>query len=345
MPHVGLLYGGQSAEHEVSILSAVNVAAALAERHRVTPIYIDRDGRWRVTRAVDGGEGDRLCFWPHAGGDTLRVDGLGGLGLDVVFPVLHGHNGEDGTIQGFLHTLGLPFVGPDVLASAACMDKAVAKRLLEAAGLATTPYLVTYAHHDRPDFATVQERLGPTVFVKPANSGSSVGVSRVEAEAEWGAALDDAFRYDKTVVVETGIEGREIEVAVLGNERPEASVPGEIVITTQFYDYDSKYTDPDASRMEVPADLDADTTARVRELAVDAYVALGCEGLGRVDFFVTGDGEILVNEINTIPGFTARSMYPVMWAATGRSNEQLADDLVQLALDRHARDARRKLTR
>ncbi len=344
MPHVGLLYGGQSAEHEVSILSAVNVAAALAGRHRVTPIYIDRDGRWRVTEGVDGGEGAPVSFHPYAGADTLATAD-GGLGLDVVFPVLHGQNGEDGTIQGLLDALGLPFVGPYVLASAACMDKAVAKSLLEAAGLATTPYLVTRAHHDRLAFASVRERLGAPVFVKPANSGSSVGISRVETEAEWGAALDEAFCYDKTVVVETGIVGREIEVAVLGNEYPEASVPGEIVITSTFYDYDSKYTDPDASRMEVPADLDADTTARLRQMAVDAYVALGCEGLSRVDFFVTADGEILVNEINTIPGFTARSMYPVMWAATGRTNEQLADDLVQLALDRHARDARRKLTR
>ena len=172
----------------------------------------------------------------------------------MVFPVLHGTGGEDGTVQGFLQTLGLPYVGPDVLGSSAvCMDKAVAKQLLESAGLATTPYRVVRAHGDRPSWASVRESLGDVLFVKPANSGSSVGVSRVDGEEGWGPALDHALRYDKTVLVETAIVGREIEVAVLGNERPQASVPGEIVITSQFYDYDSKYTDPDASRMEVPA--------------------------------------------------------------------------------------------
>ncbi len=343
--HVGLLYGGQSAEHDVSILSAQNVRAALGDRYRVTSIYITRDGHWRVTSDVDGGEGVAASFTPEGGSAAIAAGDLGSLGLDVVFPVLHGHNGEDGTIQGFLHTLGLPFVGPDVLASAACMDKAVTKKLLEAAGIPGTPTVVVRAHEERPAFADVRQRLATPLFVKPSNSGSSVGITRVDDAEGFGAALDLAFQYDRTVLVEQGVSGREIEVAVLGNEHPEASLPGEIVITSAFYDYDAKYEDPGASRMEVPADLPGDTIETLRRMAVDAFAALGCEGLARVDFFVTDEGDVLVNEINTIPGFTLRSMYPVMWEVTGRSQSKLMDDLLQLALARHHRDRQRRVTR
>ena len=351
--HVGLVYGGQSAEHEISILSARNVLAALGERHRVTPLYIDRGGRWWAGDPAALADADRqpettdaVTFRPAAGTGALATEARGALALDVAFPVLHGQNGEDGVIQGFVQALGVPYVGPGVLASAACMDKVAAKRLLSAAGLPNTDYAVVTAHdRDALPWAEVERQLGAPVFVKPANSGSSVGISRAETVAEYAAALDLAFRYDRLVLVERGIVGREIEVAVLGNERPEASVPGEIVMTSAFYDYDAKYQDADASRMEVPADLPADVSERVRRLAVRAYAALGCEGLSRVDFFVTDGGEVLVNEINTIPGFTARSMYPVMWAATGRPPEQLVDDLIALALDRHRRDATRSTSR
>lgn len=347
--HVGLVYGGQSAEHDVSILSARNVRAALGDRYRVTAVYITRDGRWLVgdsSRLGEGTEaGTAAAFTPEGGTATVSASGLGALGLDVVFPVLHGHNGEDGTVQGFLHTLGIPFVGPGVLASAACMDKVVCKRILEAAGLPGTPYAVVHAHGERPSFEALTERLAPPLFVKPANSGSSVGISRVTEAAGLAEAFDVAFRYDKTVLVEQGVSGREIEVAVLGNEAPEASVPGEIVLASAYYDYDSKYEDPDASRMEVPADLPDATAGRIREVAVAAYAALGCEGLSRVDFFVTDGGDVLVNEINTIPGFTARSMYPVMWEQTGRPFPDVVDTLLELALARHARDRRRLTTR
>ena len=353
--HVGLVFGGQSAEHEISVLSARNVRAALGDRYRVTPLYIDRDGRWSVPSdpdALAAGDaerqpepGDAVTFQPGAGPGAVRT-GAGPLALDVVFPVLHGQNGEDGVVQGFLQTLGVPYVGPGVLASAACMDKVAAKRLLSAAGLPNTDYAVVTAHRrDALPFAEVERRLGTPVFVKPANSGSSVGISRVETAGEYGAALDLAFRYDRLVLVERGVAGREIEVAVLGNEEPEASVPGEIVMTSAFYDYDSKYQDADASRMEVPADLPEALADEVRQTAVRAYAALGCEGLARVDFFVTDDGALLVNEINTIPGFTARSMYPVMWAETGRPAERLVDDLIDLALARHRRDAGRSVSR
>lgn len=345
--HVGLLFGGQSAEHDISIRSARNVLAALGDRYRVTPIYITRDGQWLVTDrlplADELVQGMPATFQPGASGET--VQGFDGLDLDVAFPVLHGTGGEDGTVQGFLHTLGLPYVGPDVLASAACMDKAATKLFLEAAGIDGTPYLVTRAHEPPLAFETVERQLALPVFVKPANSGSSVGITRVDAAEQWQAALDLAFQYDRTVLVEQGVSGREIEVAVLGNETPEASLPGEIVVTTSYYDYDAKYEDPEASRMEVPADLPDDAVGRLRQLAVEAYAALGCEGLARVDFFVADDGALLVNEINTIPGFTERSMYPVMWERTGRSQAQLMDDLIQLALDRHERDRQRRLTR
>ena len=345
--HVGLLYGGVSAEHDVSILSARNVRAALAERHRVTPVYITRDGRWlvgdgsRLGAGAEGGTPARLA--PHGGAQT--VTGLEALGLDVVFPVLHGTGGEDGTVQGLLHTLGLPYVGPDVLASAACMDKAVTKTLLEAAGLPGTPYAVVRAGQERPPFEALIRDLEAPLFVKPANSGSSVGITKVTDAAGLGAAFDLAFSYDRTVLVEQGVAGREIEVAVLGNEDPQASLPGEIVLTADYYDYDAKYEDPDASRMEVPADLPDATIEAVRAMAVEAFVALGCEGLARVDFFVTADGDLLVNEVNTIPGFTARSMYPVMWEQTGRPFPDVVDTLVRLAIERHVRDRALRTTR
>lgn len=339
--HVGLVFGGQSPEHEVSILSARNVRRALEGRHRVTPVYIDRDGRWRVLE--DGADLEDATGTPA---QFAPGDGLEGLDLDVVFPVLHGPNGEDGTVQGFLQTLGLPFVGPDVLGSSVCMDKATAKRLLRDAGLPGVPFAVVKAH-DRHAFSfeRLSERLGSPLFVKPANAGSSVGVSRVQDGAALEAALDLAFRYDRTALVEQFVDGREIEVAVLGNEDPQASVPGEIVSTAEFYTYDAKYQDPEASRMEVPADLEDAQASRLRELAVRAYAALGCEGMARVDFFVTANGDAFVNEINTIPGFTDRSMYPVMWERTGRDQTTLVDDLLQLALDRHTRDAARQYIR
>ncbi|MGB3543646.1 D-alanine--D-alanine ligase family protein [Rubrivirga sp.] len=338
--HVGLVYGGQSPEHEVSILSARNVRTALEGRHRVTPIYIDRDGQWSVLEQgadLEGATGAPARF-------TSR--GIEGVDLDVVFPVLHGPNGEDGTVQGFLQTLGLPFVGPDVLGSSVCMDKATAKRLLRDAGLPGVPFAVVRTHdRDAFSFDRLSEKLGSPLFVKPANAGSSVGVSRVQDAAGLEDALTLAFQYDRTALVEQFVDGREIEVAVLGNENPQASIPGEIVSTAEFYTYDAKYQDPEASRMEVPADLEDGMASRLHELAVRAYAALGCEGMARVDFFVTADGDAFVNEINTIPGFTARSMYPVMWEKTGRSQEQLMDDLLQLALDRHERDSARRFTR
>jgi D-alanine-D-alanine ligase len=258
--------------------------------------------------------------------------------------MLHGQNGEDGRVQGLLHTVGIPYTGADVLASASCMDKEVTKRQLRDAGLPIVPFrVIRYGQHLAFEEATAA--LGLPLFVKPANSGSSVGTSKVEDEAQFTDAVTEAFNYDNKVLVETAVTGREIECAVLGNEEPRASTPGEVVSTAAFYTYDAKYEDADAAHMEVPADIPDAVAARIRSLATDAYRVLGCEGMARVDFFVTPEHEVFVNEINTIPGFTERSMYPVMWEHEGLSAEQLADTLIQLAFDRHARDARLKTTR
>ena len=358
--HIGLIYGGQSSEHDVSVRSARSVFTALdAERYRVSLVQIDRDGRWHVDASPDtlfateaARDGAPALFAPadpngpvwSAEPGSHSFSGLEALDLDVAFPMLHGTNGEDGRVQGFLRTLGLPFVGCDVLASAACMDKDTAKRLLAHAGLPVTPSR-TLRPGDAADFDALAEALGTPLFVKPANSGSSVGVTKVEARADLDGALALAFAYDRTVLVETAIAGREIECAVLGNEAPEASAPGEIVSTAAFYTYDAKYEDPDASRMEVPADLPPRVAEQVRQIALRAYAALGCEGMARVDVFVTPDEKVLVNEINTIPGFTDRSMYPVMWAHAGLELPALLDRLIELAIARHDRDARLRTSR
>lgn len=360
--HVGLIYGGLSSEHEVSINSARNVFGALdQERYDVTPIWIDLEGRWHTEGSPAHLLGDsnetskRPTFFSpmdDAGSilTTLSDGGSGPLAqrlsLDVAFPILHGQNGEDGRVQGFLHTLGIPYVGSDVLGSSACMDKEVTKRLLQHAGLPTTPFIVVHrADAEMPTFAQVSEEFGVPFFVKPANSGSSVGITKVGDAEEFENAMAYAFNYDRKILIEKGIVGREIECAVLGNEKPIASVLGEIVSTAEFYTYDAKYIDADASRMEVPADLPTDISDTIRGMAERACIVLGCEGMARVDFFYAADGEILVNEINTIPGFTARSMYPVMWEHMGLTLRDLVDRLIELALERHARDSKIKTTR
>jgi len=358
--HVGLIYGGLSPEHDVSIKSAQNVYKALdPERYRVTPILIGREGRWHVEdspalllQEAEESSSAEILFSPMGGAGALLTTSdetteLQHLNLDVAFPMLHGQNGEDGRIQGFLHTLGIPYVGADVLASAACMDKEVTKRLLRDAGLPITPFRVLHRADERlPTFDEVANEFGVPFFVKPANSGSSVGITRVGQEAHYAAALTYAFDFDQKILIEKGILGREIECAVLGNEHLRASVLGEIVVTAEFYTYDAKYIDADASRMEVPADnIPANISDQMRMMAEEACRVLGCEGMARVDFFLTDQQEILINEVNTIPGFTLRSMYPVMWEHTGLPIGALVDRLIQLALERHERDGKIKTTR
>jgi len=360
---VAILCGGRSGEHEISLLSACSIFQSLdRSRYDVFLVGITKDGRWflqenpkslvrqkdpRTIRLDETGPKVVLPPDPSIGGLLVFRAGRGEperLALDVVFPVLHGPYGEDGTVQGLLELSGLAYVGAGVLGSAAGMDKDVAKRLLREAGIPIPRFIVIYERRWKgaPEKCknSIWEKFRPPVFVKPANLGSSVGVSKVNTEGEITAALDYAFEYDTKVIVEEGIEGREIECSVLGNEEPTASVPGEIVPRHEFYSYEAKYLDDQGAELKIPADLPGDVSDQVRRLAVAAYRVLGCEGMGRVDFFFAKNGRLLVSEINTIPGFTRISMYPKLWEASGLGFSDLLDRLIQLALERHERRSR-----
>jgi len=359
---VGVLFGGKSAEHEVSLQSARNVIDAIdRERYEVVPIGIDRDGRWFVGDEahllVDADDPahvhlerpeEDLAVVPGNSEHALVAPGAAEASIDVAFPVLHGPYGEDGAVQGLLELAGIPFVGAGVLGSAVGMDKDVMKRLLRDAGVPIGEF-VSFRRHERDawSFDDVAAALGTPVYVKPANLGSSVGVHRVTERDAWDGALDDAFCYDNKVVVEANISGREVECSVLGNEHPEASVVGEILTggDHDFYSYDAKYIDEKGAALQIPADLPHDVADLVRSLAIRTFQVLECEGLARVDSFVAEDGSVFVNEINTLPGFTNISMYTKLWEASGLTQTQLIDRLIQLAFARHERDAALKTTR
>jgi D-alanine-D-alanine ligase len=366
---VGVVFGGRSAEHEVSLQSARNVLEAL-DRRKYDPVLIgiDREGRWHLD------EQTRLLYetsrpLPNltadaprevalvARGDNSRLMDLAGdreIGrLDVVFPVLHGPYGEDGSVQGLCKLANLPCVGAGILGSAVGMDKDVMKRLLREAGVPTARFLTARRATKVPGFDEAVATLGTPLFVKPANLGSSVGISRASTAAEYQKALDVAFRYDTKLVVEECIIGREIECSVIGNDEPVASLPGEIVTggAHDFYDYEAKYTDEKGATLRIPAPLSREQTEEVRAVAVRAYSVLCCEGMARVDMFVreaAGRGAaadaVLVNEINTIPGFTRISMFPKLWEASGVSYGELVDRLISLALQRHAAEQSLKTT-
>ncbi len=359
---VGIIFGGRSAEHEVSLQSARNVLEAL-DRDRYDPVLIgiDREGRWRLD------EQTKLLFdaarpLPNLSADSPREVALVARGeqsalmdlsgrrefgaLDVVFPVLHGPYGEDGSVQGLCKLANMPCVGAGILGSAVGMDKDVMKRLLRDAGIPTARFVCLARGGAVPGFDSLVADLGTPVFVKPANLGSSVGISRAGTGAEYRRAVDSAFGYDTKVIVEECIVGREIECAVLGNADPQASVPGEIVTGGghSFYDYEAKYIDENGAQLLIPAPLDGPTTARIRALAVRAFSVLSCDGMARVDMFLRESGEALVNEINTIPGFTRISMYPKLWEATGIPYGNLVDRLIALALERHETEQGLKTT-
>lgn len=351
---VGVLFGGESAEHEVSLQSAKNVVEAIdPTRWDVVLIGIDRRGRWHTSDAsgflLDSADPRRIRLQAGSRGVALvpgvesevltRDDGEALPRMDVVFPVLHGPMGEDGTVQGLLRLAHLPFVGPGVLGSAIGMDKDVAKRLLRDAGISVAPFITLTSRPGAPPWEEVVAALGSPIFVKPANMGSSVGINRVADAVGYEGALDEAFSFDSKILLERSIAGREIECAVLGNEDPQASVAGEIVPRHEFYSYEAKYLDDDGADLRIPADLDEETAARVRELAVRTFRTLCCEGMARVDFFLTEEGELVVNEINTIPGFTRISMYPKLWAASGLSYPALIDRLLSLAIERGVRES------
>jgi D-alanine-D-alanine ligase len=344
-----VLFGGQSAEHEVSCTTAAHVlAAADADAYEVVPIGITREGTWvQADEARAALARGRAALPGQLAATGTEIEPLptvtpaaGGLPV-VVLPLLHGPHGEDGTVQGMLELAGVPYVGSGVLASALCMDKVKAKEVLAGHGLPQGPYLALRDTELDIAAATVAAAgLTYPLFVKPANMGSSVGVSKVHEAAELPGAVALAADYDEWVLVEQGVDGREIEVGVLGNAEPRPSVPGEVVSSHEFYDYEDKYLDGTCDLL-VPAPLDEASAARVRDLAVEAYRALRCEGMARVDFFYDEAGRgFLVNEVNTIPGFTPGSMFPMLWEATGVPYPDLIDELVRLAVERHERRSR-----
>ena len=358
---VAILFGGKSAEHEISIISAKNIFDAIdKKKYEVVLIGIDKKGRWylnddarllqqvktptpikfnRESNALALVPGNKTKQWIYLSGHRKQKP------VDVVFPVLHGTFGEDGTVQGLLKLADLPFVGAGVLGSAVGMDKDAMKRLLRDAGIPIAKFLVfDGAGQEQIDFAAVTRELGLPLFVKPANLGSSVGISKAKSEAEFRNAVKDAFRYDRKILVEEAIQGREIECSVLGNERPIASLPGEIVTRHEFYSYEAKYLDENGARLEIPAKLPPRVAEEIQQAAIKTFKALCCEGMARVDFFLRDEREVIVNEINTIPGFTKISMYPKLWEASGISYTELIDRLIQLALERFQREKKLKTT-
>lgn len=329
-----LLFGGESAEHEVSIRSASNVYDALDKtKYDISLCYIDRGGKWWHAKEVVERSALDAQLHPVLGEGKL-IDSAGeGIRPDVLMPILHGPNGEDGSVQGLAQLLHVPVVGCDVLGSAVCMDKDIAKRLLMQADVSVVDYALHRSGGEAPKYDELRQKLGDTLFVKPANLGSSVGVSRVENAEDLDAALAEALKYDHKVIIERAITGRELECAVLGNEKPEASVVGEIMPQETFYSYEAKYAADSLTKTSTDIELPDGVSDKIRETAVKAYVALECRGLARVDFFLADDGTLYINEINTLPGFTNISMYPQLWQASGLDYPRLLDRLVELALE------------
>jgi D-alanine-D-alanine ligase len=365
---VGVIFGGRSGEHEVSLASAASVIAALQKRgHTVVPVGIARDGRWvvggdpmrvlsdEVRKALPAGDAtggvkkalaDRADTRSAETSSVARMEPPGGLpaelrtDMDVAVVMLHGPYGEDGTIQGLLELAGVPYTGAGVMASAIGMDKAMMKAVFRAHGLPIVDHVLVMRHELEKDPAGVADRVATAIgfpcFVKPANLGSSVGISKVKEASALPAALAEAARHDRKIVVERGITAREIEVSVLGNDVAEASLPCEIIYTADWYDYETKYMEG-LARLVIPASIPPALTDRFRALAIQTFHAIDAAGMARVDFFLEGEDRIYVNEINTIPGFTSTSGYAKMWEATGVDYTTLIDRLVELALERHAR--------
>lgn len=346
---VGILFGGQSAEHEISLLSAKNVAAALdSKKFTLVLIKIDKSGKWLLDKNRTLLSADNCCCEERSQEEVVLIPGGRGkiinlkkpksnLQIDVIFPVLHGPFGEDGIIQGVLKAANVPFVGSDVLGSAIGMDKDIAKKLLSHAGIPVGKFLAI-RNSESISYKNVVKQLGLPLFVKPANLGSSVGISKVTNEAEFKKALKSAFKYDTKVILEEYINGRELECAVLGNDNPVASIVGEIIVNNKehdFYSYDAKYLDEEGAALGVPATLPNKLAEKIRALAIETFKVLEASGLARVDFFLKDNREIFVNEINTLPGFTAISMYPRLWAACNVNHKQLVAKLIKLAFDKY----------
>ncbi|MGX8941400.1 D-alanine--D-alanine ligase [Symbiopectobacterium sp. Eva_TO] len=330
---VGIIFGGKSAEHEVSLQSAKNIIDAIDKtKFDVTLLGIDKQGAWHINDASNyllNAENPALIALNRSNksvalipGQVIESQSAHALTqLDVIFPIVHGKLGEDGSLQGLLRMANIPFVGSSVLGSAVSMDKDVTKRLLRDAGLLVAPFVtLNRANRQHHSFSSVSNALGLPLFIKPANQGSSVGVSKVRNEAEFQQAVELAFQFDHKVLVEAAIVGREIECAVLGNDHPKASVCGEIVLSDEFYSYDTKYINEQGALMRAPADLTPEINEKIQHIALRAFQALECQGMARVDVFLTPDDEVIINEVNTLPGFTNISMYPKLWQASGLSS-------------------------
>jgi D-alanine-D-alanine ligase len=345
---VGIIFGGKSAEHAVSLQSAANIYKAI-DRKKYNPILIgiSKKGQWFLgdnSKMEIANDSSKLVL-PRSQSKAVMLvpqkkcniynlkNGCLDSRVDVVFPVLHGPFGEDGTVQGLLKLANIPFVGSGVLGSAVGMDKDFMKRLLRDAKIPIGKFVVIESADTIPDYDHISSQLGTTFFVKPANMGSSIGVGKVCQRREYLKKIKEAFKHDRKVVIEEYIEGREIECGVLGNTQPIASVPGEVISRHDFYSYEAKYIDASGAILEIPAKLSIKKTKRIQNLALKTFRVLGCAGLGRVDFFLKKNGQIIVNEINTIPGFTKISMYPKLWEASGISYRDLIDRLIKLALE------------
>ncbi len=355
---VAILFGGRSAEHEISLLSAKNIVEAMdKKKYEAILVGISKKGEWSLIKPLPK-------RWPKSipsnktsngvvlapGSKMTALVQLSGrksaVPVDVIFPVLHGPFGEDGTVQGLFKLANVPFVGASVLGSAVGMDKDVMKRLLRDAGIRTARFVaLERSALLESAFEDLQHRLGLPFFIKPANLGSSVGINKVNDKEQFERAVREAFRYDSKILVEEYIQGREIECSVLGNEHPIASVPGEIITRHEFYSYEAKYQDEKGASLEVPAKLPAEVTKEVQDISIKTFKALCCEGMARVDFFLRDHREVIVNEINTIPGFTKISMYPKLWETSGISYTELIDRLIQLALARFEREQKLKTSR
>ncbi|GHB47719.1 D-alanine--D-alanine ligase A [Pseudovibrio japonicus] len=346
---VGILFGGKSAEHEVSLQSAKNVADAIDRNiYDVVLLGIEKSGRWRFLDqakyllnendpkriSLNKENQKSVTLIPQSGGELTDVEtGQDHSAVDVIFPILHGPFGEDGAVQGMLKLAGVPFVGAGILGSAIGMDKDVMKRLMRDAGIPICKFLV-FRQNDQLDFDEIVNKLGLPFFVKPANLGSSVGVHKVTDRTSFSSAIQDSFGYDNKILIEEFVNGRELECAVLGNRNPYASVVGEIISISDFYSYETKYIDENGANLEIPAAIDDETSDRVRELALEVFRVLEGEGLGRVDFFMKDTGELIVNEINTLPGFANISMYPRLWEVSGLSYTDLISRLIELSIER-----------
>ncbi|WP_033826931.1 D-alanine--D-alanine ligase [Bacillus andreraoultii] len=341
-----LLYGGKSAEHEVSVRTAFAVIGALDfGKYEVSPIYITEQGQWIKRDALEQPVKQlsdlRLEIQKSTSTTPALFTGELGNGQEepaIIFPLLHGPNGEDGTVQGLLEVLNLPYVGNGVLASAAGMDKVIMKNIFRDAGLNQVAYVSVLRHEWEGNSEIAYERVEATLnypcFVKPANLGSSVGISKCNNREELVQAFVEAFQFDRKIIVEQGVVAREIEVGILGNDDPQCSVAGEIVPKTEFYDYTAKYEDGDTALI-IPAEISDETYETIKTMAIQAFKALDCSGLVRADFFLTQSGEVLINEVNTMPGFTPVSMFPLLWKHTGIDYPQLIDRLIQLGLERY----------